>query len=86
MERDKAQNQSQNIYDEHVDYYDISENKWLDDTDREKAVQKILEKDLFVESESVKTNVKYDAITGEFVKQEFAFDEEAFKKEGQKFL
>jgi hypothetical protein len=30
VERDKSQLQNQNIFDEQVDYYEISENKWLD--------------------------------------------------------
>ena len=83
VERDKSENQNQNIFDEHVDYYEISENKWLDESDRQKAVDRILEKDQLIEEENVKVRVKYDSITGEFVREEFSFDEEAFKKEGQ---
>jgi hypothetical protein len=30
VERDKSVNQQQNIFDDQVDYYEISENKWLD--------------------------------------------------------
>lgn len=29
VERDHSENQVQNIFDDQVDYYDISENKWL---------------------------------------------------------
>lgn len=32
-----------------MDYYEISENKWLDENDREKAIERILEKQKFVE-------------------------------------
>ena len=44
VSRDKSQTQQQNIYDEQIDYYEISENKWLDDSDRNHAIDKLLEK------------------------------------------
>jgi hypothetical protein len=31
-------------------------------------------------------NAKFDALTGEFVREDFNFDEQAFRKDGQKFL
>ena len=41
VERDKS-NQQQNIFDQQVDYYEISENKWLDEADRQHAIDRIL--------------------------------------------
>jgi hypothetical protein len=63
IERDKSQAQ-QNIFDEQVDYYEISENKWLDQEDRQHAIDKILEKGSQIETEQFKTNAKYDPLTG----------------------
>jgi hypothetical protein len=44
LERDKEKHMIDNIYDESVDYYDVSENQWLDDQSRENAIDKLLEK------------------------------------------
>ncbi len=41
---DKALNKGSKIIDEQVDFYDASENVWLDDEDRKKAVDKLLER------------------------------------------
>ena len=49
IERDKTQGQ-QNIFDEQLDYYEISENKWLDQEDRQHAIDKILAKGNLVET------------------------------------
>jgi hypothetical protein len=86
VERDHSVNQTQNIFDEQVDYYDISENKWLDESDRQKAVDRILEKQQLNEEEEFKTRVVYDAVTGEFVRVAYEADEEGFKEEGKRFL
>lgn len=86
VERDKSDVQSQNIFDEQVDYYEISENKWLDEGSRQRAIDRILEKEKFVEEEGRKTNIIFDPLSGQFVKQEFDFNEEEFKKEGREFL
>jgi hypothetical protein len=86
VERDHSVNQKQNIFDEQVDYYDISENKWLDESDRQKAIDRILEKQQLNEEEEFKTRVVYDAVTGEFVRVAYEADEEGFKEEGKRFL
>ncbi len=64
VERDKSSTQNQNIFDEQVDYYEISENKWLDEGDRQRAIDRILEKEKYVEEESFKNRVVYDPVTG----------------------
>jgi hypothetical protein len=42
VERDQSLTQGQNIFDEQMDYYEISENKWIDQADRQRAVDRIL--------------------------------------------
>ena len=37
-----------NIFDEQLDYYEISENKWLDQEDRQHAIDRILEKGNYI--------------------------------------
>ena len=49
MNRDKSTNLVQNIYDESIDYYDVSENQWLDEDSRQNVIDKLLEKEKFVE-------------------------------------
>jgi ribosomal protein L22 len=69
-----------------VDYYEISENKWLDEGDRQRAIDRILEKQQQVEEEDRKTRIVFDALSGQFVRQEVEFSEEDFRKEGRQFL
>ena len=49
VERDQSLTQGQNIFDEQMDYYEISENKWIDQADRQRAVDRILENQTLVE-------------------------------------
>ena len=42
VNRDKSTNLVQNIYDESLDYYDVSENQWLDEESRQNAIDKLL--------------------------------------------
>ena len=76
----------QNIYDESIDYYDVSENQWLDEESRQNAIDKLLEKEKFVEKEQFKNKVYFDPLTGQFVTEEFSYDEEAFRNEGKNFM
>ena len=48
VERDKSTSMTQNIYDETVDYYDISENQWIDESSREAAINRIMDKDKYI--------------------------------------
>lgn len=58
----------------------------MDEEDRKKAVDKLLERDKFVEEEQFKQRVVFDPITGKFITQEFEKDDEGFKKEGKQFM
>lgn len=49
VERDQSLTQGQNIFDEQMDYYEISENKWLDEGDRQQAIDRILNRGQQVE-------------------------------------
>ena len=69
-----------------MDYYEISENKWLDEADRQHAIDRILATGNENEVEKFKVNVKLDPLTGEFVRQEHVFDENAFKEEGKDYF
>lgn len=86
LERDKSTNLVQNIYDESIDYYDVSENQWLDEESRQNAIDKLLAKDRFVEAEKLKQRIVFDPMANKFVPVEFNYDEESFKQEGKNFM
>lgn len=86
VSRDKSTNLVQNIYDESLDYYDVSENQWLDEESRQNAIDRLLEKEKFVEKEELKTKVYFDPVTGQFVTEEFSFDETSFRDEGKNYM
>lgn len=39
-----------------------------------------------VEDQGRKVNVKFDPVTGQFIREQFNFDEDEFRKEGRTFL
>lgn len=47
-----------------MDYYEISENKWISEADRQYAVDRILATGNQIEEEKYKVNVKLDPLTG----------------------
>jgi hypothetical protein len=69
-----------------MDYYDVSENQWLDEESRQKALDRILEKTNFVEKEQFKVKASLNPLTGEWEREEFSYDEEQFRKEGRDFI
>lgn len=69
-----------------MDYYEISENKWLDEGDRQQAIDRILNRGQQVEEQSQKIRIVFDPLSGQFLRQEVEFNEEDFRKEGRQFL
>lgn len=83
VDRDSSNNLVSNIYDEQVDYYELSENQWADDHQRKYAVDRILNEKKYVDDEESTVRMHFDATSGQWIRDEFVYSDEGFKKEAQ---
>lgn len=82
----KNMNPASNIIDEETDWYEVADNVWLSENQRNVAVAKIKEEEVKKEEHSKGIGITFDLATNTFVSDEKAYDDSVAKDAAKEFM
>ncbi|KRX07087.1 hypothetical protein PPERSA_05251 [Pseudocohnilembus persalinus] len=85
IKRDKSDFIKNNVFDEQVDWYQIQDNVWQSKENREKAVERLIERNNKMQEIQNSHDVFFDPQTGTWTGQERQFDEKQFLESAREF-